>query len=367
MFINQNKHTNHKFFMGLALAQAQKNLGNTKENPSVGCVLVKNGHLITAGHTGEGGRPHAEQNAISLSKISPKKSELYVTLEPCSHYGRTPPCVKLIIKNKIKKVFFSLNDPDPRSFKKCLSTLRKKGVFVSNYILKNKISLFYRSYIKHKKSKLPFVTCKLAASKDFYTINKINKWITNEFSRGRVHLMRSYNECIITSSKTIINDNPRLSCRIEGLIQRSPHIIILDRKLKMPTSSKIINKLNRKRVIIFYNVANKEKIKLLKKLKIKTYKISLDSTGYLDLRESLIKAKKLGFYRIFIETGIKLTTSFFNMKLIDDFKLFISSKKLGKNGQESMKSFFGSYLKNKRKIIEKVNLFGDLLVSYKIK
>ena len=367
MFTNQNKHTNHKFFMELALAQAQKNLGNTKENPSVGCVLVKNGYLITAGHTGEGGRPHAEQNAISSSKISPQKSNLYVTLEPCSHYGQTPPCVQLIIKNKIKKVFFSLNDPDPRSFKKCSSTLRRRGVIVSNYILKNKISPFYRSYIKNKKSKLPFVTCKLAASKDFYTINKINKWITNELSRGRVHLMRSYNECIITSSKTIIKDNPRLSCRIDGLYRRSPYIIILDRKLKIPTNSKIISKFYKKRVIIFYNEINKEKIKLLKKLRIKIYKIPLDSSGNLDLRESLIKAKKLGFSRIFIETGIKLTTSFFNMKLVDDFKLFISSKKLGKNGQESMKSFFGSYLKNKRKIIEKVNLFGDQLVSYKIK
>ena len=99
MFINQNKHTNHTFFMELALAQAQKYLGNTKENPSVGCVLVKNGHVISAGHTGEGGRPHAEQNAINFSRITPEKSELYVTLEPCSHYGQTPPCVKLIIKS----------------------------------------------------------------------------------------------------------------------------------------------------------------------------------------------------------------------------------------------------------------------------
>ena len=107
MFTNKNNHTNHTFFMELALAQAQKNLGNTKENPSVGCVLVKNGHLISAGNTGEGGRPHAEQNAINFSKINLQKSELYVTLEPCSHYGKTPPCVKTIIRNKIKRVFFS--------------------------------------------------------------------------------------------------------------------------------------------------------------------------------------------------------------------------------------------------------------------
>ena len=367
MFINQNKHTNHKFFMELALAQAKKYLGNTKENPSVGCVLVKNGYLISAGHTGESGRPHAEHNAISLSKISPQKSELYVTLEPCSHYGKTPPCVKLIIRNKIKKVIYSINDPDPRSFKKCSSILRKKGIVVTKHVLKNKISSFYRSYIRHKNSILPFVTCKLAASKDFFTINKTNKWITNDLSRGRVHLMRSYNECIITSSKTIIKDNPRLSCRIDGLYQRSPYIIILDRKLKMSINSKIFSKLNTKRVIIFYNNINKEKIKFFNKKKIKTYKIPLDNTGNLDLRKSLIKAKKLGFSRIFIETGIKLTSSFFDMKLIDDFKLFISGKKIGKNGQESMKSFFRSYLKNKKKIVEKVNLSGDQLISYKIK
>ena len=156
MFTNKNSHTNHTFFMELALAQAQKNLGNTKENPSVGCVLVKNGNLISAGHTGKSGRPHAEQNAINFSQISPRKSELYVTLEPCSHYGQTPPCVKLIIKNKIKKVFFSINDPDTRSFKKCSSAFKKEGVAVSNYILRSKVNRFYRSYIKHKKNNLPF-------------------------------------------------------------------------------------------------------------------------------------------------------------------------------------------------------------------
>ena len=142
---------------------------------------------------------------------------------------------------------------------------------------------------------------------------------------------------------------------------------MLDRELKIHINSKIISKINRKRVIIFYNKFNKRKLRLLKKLKIKTHKISLDNTGNLDLKESLMKAKEIGFSRIFIETGIKLTTSFFNMKLIDDFKLFKSSKKLGKNGSGSMKSFFESFIKNKKKIIEKVNLSGDKLISYKIK
>ena len=242
--------------MELALAQAQRNLGNTKENPSVGCVLVKNGHLISAGHTGEGGRPHAEQNAINFSQINARKSQLYVTLEPCSHYGQTPPCVKLIVKNKIKKVFFSINDPDKRSFKKCTSVLKKEGVAVYSHILKSKVNPFYRSYIKNKKNNLPFVTCKLAVSKDFYAINKKSKWITNELSRGRVHLMRSLNECIITSSKTIIKDNPRLSCRINGLNDNSPFVIVLDRKLNIHINSRIISETRKERLIIFYYVIN---------------------------------------------------------------------------------------------------------------
>ena len=367
MFTNQNNHINNKFFMELALAQAQKNLGNTKENPSVGCVLVKNGHIISAGYTGKDGRPHAEQNAINFSQGNPRKSELYVTLEPCSHYGKTPPCVKLIIKNKIKKVFFSIRDPDPRSFNKCTSIFKKKGIAVSNSLLRKKTDFFYRSYIKNKKHNLPFVTCKLAVSKDFFTINKKSKWITNELSRGRVHLMRSFNECIITSSETIKKDNPRLSCRINGLYLSSPSVIILDRKLKIHINSRIISKTKKERVIIFYNEVNKKKIKLLKKLKIKTYKISLDKFGNLDLNESLVKAKKLGYCRIFIEAGIKLSNSFLKEGLVDDFKLFISNEKLGKYGRYNIKKFFGTYLKNKKKIVEKVNLSGDKLITYKIK
>ena len=367
MSTNPSKYKKSSYFMQLALQQARRTLGNTKENPAVGCVIVKNNHLISAGYTSVNGRPHAEKNAIKLSKIDPQNSELYVTLEPCSHYGKTSPCVKFIIRSKIKKVFFSINDPDPRSFNKCTSTLRKEGVVVSSNVLKEESKFFYRSYFKHKKSNLPFVTCKLATSKDFYTINKKNKWITNEFSRGRVHLMRSSHECIITSSKTIIKDNPRLTCRIDGLNHRSPARIILDNKLKIHIYSKIIKESRKYRTIIFYNKNNRRKIKLLEKMRIKTYKISLDTNGNLDLKESLKKAKKLGFSRIFVEAGAKLTSSFFNNKLIDDFKLFISNKKLGKNGNGNIKEYLGSLLKNKKKIVEKVNLSSDKLISYKIK
>ena len=175
MSTNQTKNKRHLFFMELALRQARINLGNTKENPSVGCVVIKNNSLISAGHTTFNGRPHAEHNAINNSKEELLNSSLYVTLEPCSHYGKTPPCVKKIIKNKIKTVYFSIIDPDLRSLNKSAKVFRRSNIKVNIGLNSKKIQNFYKSYVQFKKNKLPFVTCKLAISKDFFTINKKKK------------------------------------------------------------------------------------------------------------------------------------------------------------------------------------------------
>ena len=172
MSTNQNKNKNHIYFMRLALEQAKKVLGNTKNNPAVGCVITKNNHVISAGHTSINGRPHAEHNAINLSKKNFEGSKLYVTLEPCSHYGKTPPCVQAIIKKKIKRVFFSVKDPDPRSYNKSFKLFKKNKIRVKIGLLNFSINNFYKSYFKSKENTLPFVTAKMAISRDFYTNNK---------------------------------------------------------------------------------------------------------------------------------------------------------------------------------------------------
>ena len=353
--------------MRLALLQAQKNLGNTRENPSVGCVIAKNNSVVSVGSTSNNGRPHAEYNAIYHSKINLKDAELYVTLEPCSHYGKTFPCTKSIVDSGIKKVFFSINDPDLRSYDRSTKLLGKKNIKVKKGICKNETNLFYRSYIKSKISLLPFVTCKLAISKDFFTVNKKDKWITNKFSRGRVHLIRSNHDCIMTSCNTVIKDNPFLTCRINGMKNRSPSRIILDRNLRIPLNSNIIKEASIHRTIILYNKVNKNKIKRLKNLRIELLKISLDMDNNLDLHEALIKAKELGFYRIFLESGKKLITSFLYKNLIDDFILFVSDKNLLKNGKNNIKEQLKFFLSRKKAVNEKVNLFGDKLIKYEIK
>jgi len=353
--------------MELAHLQAKKVLGKTKKNPAVGCVIVKNNFLVSAGHTGINGAPHAEYNAIKSGRSNIKKSYLYVTLEPCSNYGQTPPCTKLIVKNKVKKVFFSINDPDIRSYNKSHSTFKKNGIKLSKGILKNELKSFYRSYIKFKNIGLPFVTAKFAISKDYYSINKKKNWITNKFSRGRVHLLRSMHDCILTSSSTVNIDNPKLTCRINGLEKYSPARIILDKNLKIKINSNLIKQAKKYKTIIFYNKKDNRKIKLIKKFGVKFTKIPTDINKNLNLIYSLEKIKNLGYSRIFLESGIKLTTAFLKENLIDDFFLFVSSKKINRNGDGNFKKVLKNLLNKEKRNIEKVYLFGDKLISFKIK
>ncbi len=366
MFTNRNKNQNDAYYMNLAFKQASINLGNTKENPSVGCVIVKNGSIIAVGHTSKNGRPHAEQNAIDAAKVKLNNSNVYVTLEPCSHYGKTPPCTNAIIANKVKKVFFSIKDYDLRSFNRSKRKLSNKKIYVKSGILKKKGINFYRSYNKYKNRKFPFVTCKLAISKDYYTVNLENKFITNEFSRGRVHLMRSQHDCVLSTAKTIKIDNPMLNCRIKGLENTSPTRIIIDTKLSISLHSKIIKDSINTPTIIFYNNSNKKKINLLNKLKIKSYKIDLEN-NYINLKKLLIKIKQLGFSRIFVESGITLQKSLLKKKLVDEFIMFISSHSLGKKGRLSIKNFNKKFFLKRQYDKINVNLLGDKLVSYKLK
>ncbi len=352
--------------MNLALMQATKNLGNTKTNPSVGCVIVKNGCVINGACTGINGRPHAESIALSKFKSINKKSDLYVTLEPCSHYGKTPPCVKKIIKNKIKRVYFSIKDPDIRSYDRSSKILKKNKIIVKKGILITELKSFYKSYFNYKKKSFPFVTAKMAVSKDCYTINSRNKWITNSYSRARAHLIRSKHDCILTSINTIISDNPLLTCRISGLENKSPTRIILDKNLRIPIKSKIIKTSTKVKTIIIHNSENTKKMKLLKKSGTKLIKMGLNINKYFDLKEVLFKLKGFGYSRIFLESGIKLMTNFLKEKLVNDFQLFISSKNLKNQGKNNFKQNL-RYFNNKKNTIIKVNLFGDKLISYKLK
>ena len=260
MTTNPNKDN---FYTKLAFQQAEINLGSTNNNPSVGCIVVKNNSVISSGHTSLNGRPHAEKNSLK-NNLDYKNSNLYVTLEPCSHYGKTPPCVKKIISKRIKRVIFSINDYDFRSKNKAEKKLKNNKIIVKKFILRNYARDFYKSYFLKDSDRIPFIDAKLAISKDYFTINKKKKWITNRKSRNLGNFLRSKYDCLLTTSKTINNDNPLLDCRIEGLEKKTPTLIILDRYFIIKKNIKIFKKVNRK-IYIMTNVKNLEKEKFLKK------------------------------------------------------------------------------------------------------
>lgn len=351
--------TNHKRYLDLAFEIAKKNLGKTKLNPSVGTVVVKNNAVISSGVTSINGRPHAEFNALSFSDNF-EGADLYTTLEPCTHYGLTPPCINIIIKKKIRNVYYAFNDPDHRTNKKAKKILKKKKIKVK-IIKSDNFKNFYSSYFYNKKFKIPFVSAKIAISKDYYSINKKKKWITNKQSQKVTHLLRSKNDCIFSTSKSINKDNSLLNCRIEGLDNYKPDLFIIDLNLKLKKKLLMNNIANKRKTFLITTKKNIKKISFFSKLGFKIILIkSLDNKK--DFNVIFKQILKLGYTRIFFETGLTFLNSLISHKLINDLYIFQSNKKLKNNGSNNSSPKLLKQINLKKKI--NVNLNNDSL--YKI-
>ena len=352
---------NHNHFLDLAFHLAEKNLGQTKLNPSVGTVIVKNETVISSGVTSLKGRPHSEFNALKNLKNCSGAS-LYTTLEPCTHYGKTPPCTNIIIKKKIRNVFYAFEDPDSRTFKKAKKILSKKGIRTKLLRTKNYVN-FYRSYFINKKISIPFITAKIAISKDYFTINKKKKWITNEASRNIVHLLRSRHDCILSTSKSINQDDSLLNCRIKGLNNKNPDLFIIDLKLKLKKKLSLNKYLKTRKTFLITSKTNSSKTFAYKKL---GYKIILINKleDKRDLNLLYKKIYKIGYSRMIVEVGLTFLNNLIKNKMIHDLYIFKSNKKLGKNGKNNNTT---KYLKKTYPKLLTINLNGDNLLKKEFK
>ena len=321
--------TQDKNFMKLALNIANARRGLTGNNPSVGCVIVKNNRIISIGQTGYNGRPHAEHNAILNCSENLKDSKMYVTLEPCNHYGKTPPCTKNIIKNKIGEVYYSMDDIDLKVKGKSYSILRKNNIRVKKGLLKKDAENLYRSYFFNRKKNLPYVIGKIAVSNNKIIYSELSKRITDKTSDKLTHYLRLKSDGIMISCKTLNIDDPKLNCRLEGFSQFSP------------------------------------KIKLLKKRGAILIKQSTDKYKNLDLKKILKDLYKMEIRNLLVEGGDILTKNFLQKKLFNEFYMFRSSKNLSKNKKHvNFTSFSILNTKyNKHKINSK--LATDKLTIYK--
>ena len=353
-----------KYFMSIAMNLAKQRNGLTGLNPSVGCLIVKNNKILSFGQTGFNGRPHAESVAISKCKKNDlKDSSIYITMEPCTHYGKTPPCTNEIIKSKFKRVIYSINDIDKRTSNKAYSLLRSKKIKVSKGVLKSESKKIYRNYFQHKIYKKPFIAAKIACSSDFFISSK-NKFITNQYSRDVSHILRYNFDSILISSKTANSDNSKLSCRINGLESFSPKRLIIDKNLKINKSSPVINDKNRNNTIIFHSTKDKKKLRYFKLKGVRLIYTNLDSNNNLDLNKVFSKVYSMGIGSIIIEGGKTLTKSVLKDRLINEFYLFKSKKKLGKLGKNNISDFKKKiyFLKKKENIETFLN--EDKIIRY---
>ncbi len=311
---------------------ALRAVGTTYPNPPVGAIIVKNDKILSRGWTQPNGVPHAEIHAISQikNKRDIEGAHLYCTLEPCSHEGKTSPCVNKIIDLKFSKVIISQVDKNPLVNSTSVNKLRSAGinVVIKNFgdQVRNLNNIFFKSLNNNK----PFITLKIASTADGKIATKLNesKWITNSISRMIGHKLRSLNECMIVGTGTITKDNPVMDCRLDGLSNRSPDIFILDRKLILKRNLKIFNNKNRK-IYIFHSDKFKKKIYKLKNINYIKIK---EVNNVLDIKTIIRKISNLGYTRILVEGGAKLSASLLIKNQIDEIAWFRASKIMGNNG-----------------------------------
>ncbi len=352
--------------MELALKLANSRQGLTGSNPSVGCVIVKNDNIISIGQTSYNGRPHAEFNAIKNCTNDLNGSKMYVTLEPCCHHGLTPPCTNIIIKSKISEVIYSVADIDKRVRNKSQKILKSNNVKVKKGVLKDIINNFYSNYFFNRKHKLPYVTGKIAISKNNLVYSKLNKRITNVQADKFTHLLRYKNDALMISYKTLNKDNSRLNCRIKGFSNYSPKRIILDNKLQTKINSYIIKTANKDNTIIFYNQASKSKVLDFKKKKIQLIKSKINKQGKFDFKTILKKLYKRDCRNLLIEGGDALTSHLLKNRIFNKFYLYKSPKNLSKE-TEYLKFNSLDVLKKNYKNKFNLNLFlgKDKITLYK--
>ena len=285
---------------------------------------------------------------------------MYVTMEP-AHVGVTPPCTDLIIK-KDKKGFLFFNDVDTRTAKKLKLKLFPRKIKVYQKF-DERFKNFYESYFSVKKNLIPMIDAKIAISKDFYTISKKSRWITNYLSRKRAHLLRSQYDAILSTSKTINLDNSLLNCRLKGFDQNKPDLFIVDLKLNIKKNIKLFNKIKKRKIFIIFYKDNLNRVSFFKNRNIKLIYIKSlkDKQDFIKLFKIM---KKYNKSRILVETGLIFLNNLLTNKLIKNLYLFKSSYKLGNKGSNNASNNILKKISMTNPI--KVNLNGDKIYKVKI-
>lgn len=356
-------------WMTAALALARRGVGNVSPNPSVGCVIVRDGHIIGRGWTQPGGRPHAETVALDQAGSAAKGATAYVTLEPCAHHGKTPPCAEALIAAGVTKVVTALSDPDPRVAGGGHQMLRNAGIDVVEGVLEDEARALNAGFLSRITANRPHVTVKIAASLDsrVATESGESKWITGGDARIFGHRLRASADAIMVGIGTVLADDPSLTCRIPGLEAHSPIRIICDGGLRTPVDRMLVATAKSIPTWIFCaSGADPGRVRELENHGVRVETVEKNQEGRVHLGKTMAFMAGEGITRILIEGGPTLATSAIKHDLADEIVCFRAPKIIGGDGLPAVSPMGISELARAKqfKLSEIRELGEDLVETY---
>lgn len=321
----------NEFYMKRALKLARKGEGRVSPNPMVGAVIVKEGRIIGEGYHRKFGGNHAEINAINNASEAIEGATLYVTLEPCSHYGKTPPCADRVVEVRLKRVVIGTVDPSPLVSGRGIEILKRHGIETEVGILKEECGKINETFFKFIRTRIPFITLKFAQTIDgrIATSTGHSRWISSEPSLKFAHKLRSLHDGIMVGAGTILKDDPELTVRrVRG---KNPVRIVVDSTLRIPVNAPILKNQERaKTIIATTHRRDKDKLSQLTEAGIEVLIIDADGKGRVDLKKLLIELGKREMSSILVEGGSEIITSFLKEKMADRLVIITAPKITGK-------------------------------------
>jgi len=306
--------------MHAALALARRGLGSVWPNPAVGCIVVKEGRVVGRGWTQPGGRPHGETEALRRAGEAARGAVAYVSLEPCCHWGRTPPCVDALVNAGVRRVVVALEDPDPRVAGEGVHRLRSAGLDVEVGVCAEEAAEVNAGFLSRLLLGRPLVTLKFAASVDgrIATARGESQWISGPPARERAHALRASHDAIMVGTGTVVADNPQLTCRLPGLGHRSPVRVVIDRHLRIPSAVRLIADAQQVPtwVLTSRSVDAARRATFLES-GVTLIDIEQDCAGQIDLAAALRALGERGITRLLVEGGSRLAAAFLRARLVD--------------------------------------------------
>ena len=306
--------------MRAALALARRGLGTVWPNPAVGCVIVNDGRVVGRGWTQPGGRPHGETEALRRAGEAARGAITHVSLEPCCHWGQTPPCVDALITAGVRRVVVALEDPDPRVAGEGLHRLRAAGLNVEVGLCAEEAAEVNAGFLSRLRLGRPLVTFKLATSLDgrIAIASGESQWITGPPARERAHALRASHDAIMVGTGTVVADDPQLTCRLPGLDHRSPVRVVIDRHLRIPPAARIIADARRVPTwVLTFRSADPGRRATFLANGVTLIDVEDDGEGQIDLAGALGALGERGITRLLVEGGARLAAAFFRARLID--------------------------------------------------